>query len=73
MRKEILLALNKVITSPATRGSKTMERHEFKEYISENFRNSFFAEGVRYTKEEWKQLDERVESIKNLKHLAKRK
>lgn len=54
-----------------TCGSKTMELEAFHAHISENFRQSLWAEGIKYDKLSWDRVDQRMLAKKSgLKHLA---
>jgi len=52
-------------------GSKTMALDAFHALMSENFRQSLWAEGIKYDKSSWERVDQRMLAKKSgLKHLA---
>ncbi|MCK5523233.1 MAG: hypothetical protein KAI83_08885 [Thiomargarita sp.] len=54
-----------------TCGSKTMALDTFHTLMSENFRQSLWAEGIKYDKSSWERVDQRMLAKKSgLKHLA---
>ncbi|HIE02460.1 MAG TPA: hypothetical protein EYP59_19610 [Thiotrichaceae bacterium] len=60
-----------VTVTRKTCGSKTMALDAFHAHISENFRQSLWAEGIKYDKSSWERVDRRMLAKKSgLKHLA---
>jgi hypothetical protein len=54
-----------------TCGSKTMSLDAFHALMSENFRQSLWAEAIKYDKSSWERVDQRMLAKKSgLKHLA---
>lgn len=54
-----------------TCGSKTMALDAFHALMSENFRQSLWAEGIKYDKSSWERVDQRMLAKKSgLKYLA---
>ncbi len=62
-----------IVITPVSMGAETMSRHEVRAYFSENFRQSFAAEGVYYSKAEWKDTEQRILKKKKRRRLATRK
>jgi len=54
-----------------TCGSKTMPLDAFHAHLSENFRQSLWAAGIKYDKSSWERVDKLMLAKKSgLKHLA---
>ena len=55
-------AKRRITVTPKSRGSKSLALGKVTAYFSENFRQSFGAEGVYYSPAEWRKLEKRLPS-----------
>jgi hypothetical protein len=63
-------AKNRITVTPESRGAKVLTIAEVTAYFSENFRQSFGAEGIYYSPEEWRKLQERLPSKIRLRRVT---
>lgn len=60
---------NVIQITPKCLGAKKMSREEVREYFSENTRQSFRAEGVRYSKKYWDKVKNKYQAFRVKKSL----